>query len=213
MKTRLIFIRHGFSESNRFGLFTGQIDSPLTEKGHLQAKRAAEYLHDTKIDVVYTSPLRRAYDTGLPVAKERGLDVHTHNGLMEIHGGDWHEKPFTELGNLTPEAYKLWQEDLYNSCCPNGESVKDFVKRVHNAVTEIAEENKGKTVCIATHATPIRVICCFAMGLEPSHLKDVPWTPNASINIMDYEDGNFEFVQKDICDHLEGLETKLPEDL
>ena len=213
MKTRLIFVRHGFSESNRFGLFTGQCDSPLTETGHLQARRAADYLKDTHIDTVYASPLSRAYDTGLPVAKDRDLELHTHPGLMEIHGGDWHEKPFTELGNLTPEPYRLWQEDLYNSCCPGGESVKDFFDRVTSAVVEIAEENSGKTVCIATHATPIRIICCLAMGLKPQQLNEVPWTPNASINIMDYQDGKFEFVQKDICDHLEGLETKLPEDI
>ncbi len=213
MKTRLIFIRHGFSESNKDGLFTGQANVELTKLGRLQAQLAAEYLKDVKIDAVYSSTLNRAADTAKSVAESRGLEITRLPGLCEIQCGDWEEKPFDDLEALFPGEYNLWLNDIYKCQCPNGESVREFTERVHTAVTKIAEENPGKTVCIATHATPIRVISCFAMGLSPELLKDVPWSPNASINIIDFEDGSFRFAERDITEHLKGYETNLPDNV
>ncbi len=213
MKTRLIFIRHGFSESNKGGFFTGQADAALTELGRLQAQRSAEYLKDMHIDAVYSSTLSRAIDTARPVAESRGLEITQLHGLCEINGGDWEEKPFDDLGILFPDQYKLWLEDIFSCQCPNGESVAEFAERVRRTVVQIAESNIGKTVCIATHATPIRVISCFAMGLDARLIKDVPWSPNASINIIDYEDGGFSFFQRDITEHLQDCVTKLPDNV
>ncbi len=210
MKTKLIFIRHGFSESNKDGLFTGQANVALTELGQLQAQLSAKYLEDVHIDAVYSSTLSRAFDTAKPVAESRGLEITQLHGLCEIDSGDWEEKSFEALGTLFPTEYKMWMTDIFKCQCPNGESVAEFSKRVHSTVVQIAEENPGKTVCIATHATPIRVISCFALGLTPASLKDVPWSPNASINIIDYEDGSFSFSQRDITRHLKGYETNLP---
>ncbi len=210
MSTRLIFIRHGYSESNKDKLFTGQADIPLTDLGKIQAKCAAEFLKSTHIDKIYSSTLCRAYDTAKALADLRGMEIEKVKELCEIDGGDWTEMPFENIGSTHPEEYFLWQNDMYNCTCPNGEKVSDFFSRVTNAVEKIAKENEGKTVCIATHATPIRTICCLALGIAPKNLKSVPWSPNASINIIDYTEGKFEFVERDIVEHLKGFETNLP---
>lgn len=213
MKTRLIFIRHGFSEFNKEGLFTGQVDVALTEIGRKQAERAAEYVENIPIDCIYSSPLSRAYETGLAVARRKKLDIVTNDGLSEIDGGDWHGKAYAEMKEISSTQQKLWTEDMIQCQCPNGESVREFAARVYAAVTTIAQKNTGKTVCIATHATPIRVISCYALGFDAEYIQYVPWTPNASINIMDYENGVFRFVERDITEHLVGLETNLPSDV
>ena len=63
--TTLILVRHGQSESNLKHIFCGQTDVKLTEKGHAQAKKTAEYIiKNYKIDKIYSSDLQRAYDTG-----------------------------------------------------------------------------------------------------------------------------------------------------
>ena len=213
MRTKLIFVRHGFSESNRNNTFTGQADAPLADLGHLQAQRAAEFLENTHIDKIYSSPLSRAYNTGVPIAKAKGLEIITDGGLMEINAGSWENLTFDEIKRRYPEEYDFWMSDLYSCRIPDGEATNDFAKRVQNAVTKIASENIGKTICITTHATPIRVMSCLALGLSFENLKDVPWSPNASINIIDFEDGKFTFDQRNITKHLEGLETNLPKDI
>ncbi len=81
MSTKLIFIRHGFSESNKDGLFTGQADIPLTDLGRRQAQCAAEYLKDTKIDRFYSSTLSRAYETAHASATLRDMEITKLAGL------------------------------------------------------------------------------------------------------------------------------------
>ena len=213
MKTRLIFIRHGFSEYNKEGLFTGQADVALTEIGLKQAERAAEYVDAMQIDCIYASPLSRAYETGLAVARKKHLQIIVEPGLSEINGGDWHGKAYAEMKEIDSVQQKLWTEDMIHCQCPNGESVREFAARVYDTVTKIATEHEGKTVCIATHATPIRVITCYALGFDTEYIQHVPWTPNASINIIDYENGVFRFVERDITEHLVDLKTNLPYDV
>ena len=210
MSTRLIFIRHGFSRSNKEGLFTGQANIPLTDLGVSQAQCAAEYLKNIKIDKFYSSTLNRAIDTAKAVAQPRNMEIEKVAELCEIDAGDWTEQPFDKIILDYPKEYDLWKNDMYSCKCPNGESVAEFFSRVESAVLRIAQENQGKTVCIACHATPIRAICCRALGYEPKDIQKVPWSPNASINIIDCENGRFSFVKRDIVEHLEGLMTNLP---
>lgn len=213
MTTRLIFVRHGYSEANHGHIFAGQTDVLLNETGILQANCAAEYLADTQIDCIFSSTLSRAYETGLAIAKKKDLEIVTDPGLCEINGGDWENVPFDKLDEISAPDYDAWINDLYSCQCPGGESVKDFYTRIISCVTDIAEKNPGKNICIATHATPIRVVLCQALGFEPKNIRDVPWPVNASINIIDYKDGKFCVVEKDITTHLEGLMTTLPSNI
>src|SRR6476660_4212452 len=59
----LVLVRHGESEWNTLGLWTGWRDVSLTEKGHAEARRAAEALRDIQFDLGYTSKLVRAQQT------------------------------------------------------------------------------------------------------------------------------------------------------
>ena len=81
--TNIILVRHGQTEYNVQERLQGQIDIPLNDNGIQQANALAEYLKDTKIDVVVTSPLQRANVTGLTVAKYHNLNVTTDDRLME----------------------------------------------------------------------------------------------------------------------------------
>lgn len=61
----LVLVRHGQSQANADGLFTGLLDVPLTDRGRSEAARAARMLNDAGIapPVWFCSPLRRARET------------------------------------------------------------------------------------------------------------------------------------------------------
>lgn len=61
----VVIIRHGKTENNKLGLFTGWDDVPLAKDGVEEAKEAGELLklHGFEFDVVYTSWLSRAFET------------------------------------------------------------------------------------------------------------------------------------------------------
>jgi 2,3-bisphosphoglycerate-dependent phosphoglycerate mutase len=88
----LILIRHGESEWNAKGLFTGWVDAGLSELGRTEAARAGEQLAEAGLSpaVVHTSLLNRAIQTAniaLEVSGLAWLPVHRSWRLNERHYG------------------------------------------------------------------------------------------------------------------------------
>ena len=71
----IVIIRHGKTEYNKLGLFTGWEDVPLAEEGRIEARNAGKLLklHGIEFDVVYTSWLSRAIETAWLVLDELDL--------------------------------------------------------------------------------------------------------------------------------------------
>lgn len=185
--TRMIFVRHGESTGNKKRRFYGHFDGELTELGREQARRAADFLKDEHIDVAYASDLVRAYETGKIIAEPHGLSVIPCEGLREIYAGEWENLLFSELTDKYAVDFECWMKDLVNSRPTGGESVRHLAGRIDKAVWEIAEANDGKTVLIATHATPIRSLITAWKGKPIEAINNVKWVANASVSIVNYD--------------------------
>jgi len=68
----LYFVRHGESEANAKRLFAGRWDVPLTETGRSQANQAGKEAKSLDIDLIVSSPLKRASQTAEIIASEIG---------------------------------------------------------------------------------------------------------------------------------------------
>ena len=213
MKTTIIMIRHGESESNKTHVFTGQLNTPLTELGRHQAALAAKALSNVKIDKIYSSDLSRAYDTGNAVATAKNLHIIKDENLREIYAGEWENLPFDSIKELYPEDYNIWMNNIGAARCTGGESVAELYDRIVAEVIRIAKENEGKTVCLATHATPVRVVCAYASNIPSERLCEEPFPGNASISIFEYENGILTAKVKGDTSHLLGFETFLPDNI
>ena len=209
-KTTLIFVRHGYSEGNEKKIFTGWYNVGLNEQGKKQAKLTAEYLKDFDIDRLYCSDLKRAVETAQEICKIKNLKIETDSNLREINGGDWENKPFDDLIKLYPKEYKVWLDDIGRAHCVNGESVKELQKRVACAVESIVKENSGKTVCIVTHATPIRVLTTYWLGKKIEYASEIPYVPNSSITIVKYDGDKASIKVNGFAGHMGDLKTNLP---
>ncbi len=207
MKTNLILIRHGYSTANEADVFAGFYDAELTATGMRQAEKCADALKDEHIDAVYASDLKRAFRTAEPVAASHGLVPIPEPGMREIFAGEWEGLTFRELAERFPEDVGVWMTDIGNSRCTGGESVKEFSARILSAVDRIAAANAGKTVCIGTHATPIRAVCTAAAGLPAGRMAEIPWVRNASISRFVWEDGVLTAVSVGETAHLGDDET------
>lgn len=209
--TTLLLIRHGQSEANLSRVFAGNYDVPLTELGLIQAEKTADFIAENyKVDSVYASDLIRAFETGKTIANVLNLPITPNVGLREIRAGEWEALPFDDIVVKFPEEYKIWKEDIGNSSCPNGESVKVLGERVMATLTAIAEENDGKTVVIATHATPIRVSQTLIEYGNLAPMQDIPWVSNASVTEMIYDKGKWTVGRVGQDSHLSDFRTNLP---
>lgn len=208
---KIILMRHGQSEANKSGIFAGHLDIPLTELGEKQAQLSADYIvNNYKVDKIYASDLKRAYNTGKAVADILNMEIEAKENLREINAGEWDGLRFDAIETEYEEAYKVWCEDIGKAQCPGGEDIKAFSKRIISALSQIAEENEGKTVLVAIHATPIRVMQCICKNIAIEDMKDVHWVSNASISVIQYDEGTWTMLLESYDEHMGRFKTSLP---
>jgi len=105
----LYFVRHGLSEMNVLGMYAGSSNTPLTDIGRQQAKKAGVHLKENSIpiDVIISSPLSRTLETAQRIANEIGYhhsDITIHDGLIERHFGILEGTP-SKNGPISYETY------------------------------------------------------------------------------------------------------------
>lgn len=208
--TKVYFVRHGESVSNLITQFAGSLDMPLTEKGRAQAVATASFLRDIPFSAVYASDLSRAFDTGLAIAQTRNTPIYAIDQLREIFAGDWEGKQYSQLEAEYPDSYGTWRTQIGMAECPNGESVAQLQSRIRACVEEIVRKHPNEIVCIATHATPIRVMECVWTDTPLAQMHTIPWVSNASVTIAEYcENGVGRLISRDLHQHLGELYTVL----
>lgn len=208
--TKIILERHGQSMANIDGTFAGNTDADLAETGHAQAEKAAEYIAENiKIDKIYSSDLKRAYKTAKHAAEKLGLEITTVKELREIDAGEWEGLTLDKMKEDYPEETWAWRNDIGKVCCPGGESTAQLSERIYKALVKIAAENDGKTILVTTHATPIRVVACRAMGIPVEDLQSVRWVTNASLTIIDFEGEKMKLEKYGYDEFMGDLVTKL----
>ncbi len=207
--TRFYIVRHGQSEGNATRRFLGHTDLDLTELGHKQGEKTAQYLKDKGIDVIYSSDLIRAYNTAKYLGDLIGIEPIKTQALREIFAGEWEGRELKDiLENY--QNYYIWLNDFGNVRCDGGESTLELQKRIEAELIRIAGENEGKTVMIATHAAAIRVMSCIWLGIELSQAKDLSWVTNASVTDVTYDNGKWIVGSIGYDEHLTGLISKVP---
>ncbi len=188
--TKIILIRHGQSLGNATKTILGHTDLDLSELGYKQAAVTAEHLKNENIDIIYSSDLKRAYNTAVPHAKIRNLEVITSKYLREIYVGAW-ENMKTEdiIEKWGREAIENdWLGNFGTFTFPDGESILDGGRRFYREVLRICYENEGKTILITAHAAVIRSFWAIISGILPENVaKELPFSTNASYSIAHFD--------------------------
>ena len=212
--TTILLVRHGESEGNLLGLFTGHSGYSLSKLGHTQAAKTAEYIHATyEVDAVYSSDLPRAFQTAEYTAKAFGLPITTNAALREINAGNWENRRYVDLAVAYSDTYSMWSTDFWNAYCVGGETVKQVGERVVNALSHIAEANPGRCIVVAGHATTIRGALCRMSELYEPVMQTFGWGGNCAISRVAYSDGKFKIISVNKAEHLADLLTELPSSL
>lgn len=154
-------MRHGESEGNAARVFTGHIDSPLTEAGRRQALAVAEALASVKVDRVIASDLSRARETAEAIAARHAVPVEMFRELREIDLGEMAGRSFDDA-----RAHPDWNEDGFVQW-PGGESLDAVFDRAFGLVSRIVEESAGKTIVVVGHGGVTRILVSHFLGLLP----------------------------------------------
>jgi len=158
--TRLILIRHGESTWNPLGIYQGQIDTPLSERGRRQMMATAARLREIAIDakVIYTSPLRRASESASIIARELNIPALQDSRLQEIHHGHWQGLRIDEVRKRWGKLWDAWRMSPTTVQMPGGEHFRDVQRRVMEAVRDITHTWPTSTIIIVAHDLTLKVI-------------------------------------------------------
>lgn len=180
--TTVYLIRHAQAKGNVYRIFQGHYDGKITNLGFKQLDCLAEAFKDIKLDAIYSSPLSRAVTTAEYAVKYQDLDINIEEDLIEINGGDWEGRKWTEFTISDPEQSDNWYNNPYKFCAPNGESMKDAYERIKNIIIQLVNKNKNKTICIISHGGVLSCALNWLMGKNPNELTKETICDNTSIN-------------------------------
>jgi 2,3-bisphosphoglycerate-dependent phosphoglycerate mutase len=159
----LVLVRHGQSEWNALGLWTGQEDVALSEQGVKDAQQAAEHLRDIELHKAHTSSLSRAQQTLEEIKsalQHTELETVAHKALDERHYGDYQAKNKWEIKDEVGEEEFTKLRRTWDHPVPNGETLKDVHARVLPYYEKyiLQDLRQGKNVIVAAHGNSLRAL-------------------------------------------------------
>jgi broad specificity phosphatase PhoE len=149
------------------------------------AEALAHVLRPLPFAAVYTSPLARAHDTALAVAREHELTPAVVEDLREIDLGEVEGRPFDEYPDELQAALLRTPAE---ACFPGGETFTELRQRVCAAVNEITERHPDATVAVITHAGPIRALLAAWLRIDGDAVFRLDQRYGA-VNVVDWVDG------------------------
>lgn len=181
---RIVLVRHGRTDWNREFRVQGQSDIPLNSTGKAQAEAIARALKDENVQIVYSSPLSRAYQTAQAIAKPHQLKVQTDERLKELDVGSVDGVHYPRLKTEASGFYSDWIANPAYARWPGGESLKELQSRIWDFIQSISNTDWEGAMVITSHLFSILTILCRILGMELSTFRRLNLSV-ASISIVE----------------------------
>ncbi|MDO5147388.1 MAG: histidine phosphatase family protein [Eubacteriales bacterium] len=203
---KLYVIRHGETRLNVEGRLQGWIDEPLNENGRELARVTGESLKKVPFDMVITSPLKRARETGeLAVAAScqyygRKVPLIEDDRIREIRWGSWDGLGCREDNFEIPSENfnRFYTDALHFEGAPDGESIRDVCERTGEFFREVLqkEEYQDKTILISLHGCALRAMLNPVYEDRENFWQErVPF--NCAVSVLEAEGGRAKLLEKD----------------
>lgn len=176
--TKLILVRHGESLWNALGIWTGLTDISLSNQGRQEARLAGKSLENTKIDIAFTSVLKRAIETLDEIKNVLGL-----NSLPTIENKALNERDYGDLtGKNKWEIEKEVGEEMFqnirrgwNTPIQNGETLKDVYNRVVPYYKQkiLPRLKNSKNVLISAHGNSLRALIKYLENISDKDIENL----------------------------------------
>lgn len=178
---KIFLARHGQDTDNESSILNGRRDTKLTELGRKQASEAADKLIDKDIEIVYSSPLKRAYETASIIAKRIGVnDVVEIDDLVERDFGVLTGKSISEI---THYANNILKTDKVNYFL-DAEGAEDFptlLEREKKLLNKIFEKHKEGNILLVTHGDTGKMLQAAFYGWDWEKGLKEPYFANTEI--------------------------------
>ncbi|EEL71544.1 histidine phosphatase family protein [Bacillus mycoides] len=136
--TTVYFVRHAHSTYTK-----EERERPLSEEGEIDAGNVTSLLKDKNIDVVISSPYKRAIQTVEGIANANKLSIQLEEDLRERLLS---KEPVEDFNDVIQKVWKDW-----TFAYEGGESNDVAQRRAVICMQSILKKYKGKNIVIGTH--------------------------------------------------------------
>ncbi len=212
---QLHLVRHGENKANITKEFSYKlVDYQLNKKGRLQAQQAAAALKGKSIQAIYTSPLKRAYQTAEIIGEALDLNPILSEAFREVNVGDLEGQPPTEDNwKILRRVVQAWVEGKKDVSFPGGENYHQLWSRYKQGLLDAVRAYPDQDILIAGHGglfTFTLMDLCPNVNIEKLIQSE---NHNASITRINlsFENGQLigELVNWANTDHLSGKAAQL----
>ncbi|KAA9349054.1 histidine phosphatase family protein [Larkinella humicola] len=189
-------LRHGETFWNADGnRYCGATDIGLTDKGIQQAHGAAALLKGVSFDVLYSSPLQRAFRTA-QIASGNPEAIVTDERLTEASFGDWEGKTREEFIAEKPDLWDAWcaspDQTRAGGC---GETGLEVVNRVDDFFREIRQKHDSQTILVVAHNAVNRFYMTWKLGMPLKNYRKLI-QDNSTVTVFTLDDeGEFSLLK------------------
>jgi len=187
--TQIILVSNGHTPWDKDKIFQGSKDISLDDLGREEAWAAGKWLKDETIHAAYTSPLSRARDTAIAIARHHDLAVLDLAGLADLSYGDWEGVPLKEVKVKYADLYHQWETAPHTVRFPNGEPLAVLRTRALAAVEEVVQRHPDRTVLLMAHRAVNKVLIAAFIGLDNSNFWRIAQDTTAINRFHLVEDG------------------------
>lgn len=144
--TMVYFVRHAEPNYKNHD----DLSRELTPKGLIDRELVTNYLMDKDIDVVFSSPFKRSYDTIAQFAEAKGLDI--------LVADDFRERKVSSIwvDDFSSFSRQQWADFSYK--LPGGECLDEVQRRNIAQLEEVLDAYPGKRIVIGSHGTAMSTI-------------------------------------------------------
>lgn len=177
--SHLYLVRHGQSEWNALGQWTGLTDVNLNDQGRLEAQQAGQVLKDIHFDHIYVSALKRAQQTLDEIQNihsQKNIPTTVTPAINERDYGDLTGKNKWKIKEEYGETqFTKWRRG-WDDIVPNGESLKDVYNRVipYYKGIILPQLQAKQNILVVAHGNSLRALIKFLNQIsdqEITHLE------------------------------------------
>lgn len=182
MPKKIILMRHGETDFNDQGVMQGSSDTFLNARGYDQAKTAGQKLKNEKIDIIFSSNLKRAYQTAYAVSEVLHIPIIQSSLLQERNFGELEGRAFTDIRTYASRFGERGNFTGWWNTAFDVETEDAMMKRL-SAFRNTLEAYEDKTILIVSHGVIIRYFLKL-YGISAKDIAALPFENTATATLL-----------------------------
>lgn len=194
---KIYLIRHSESIDDIENCYGGIADFDLTENGKSKVKEYSKQIDSYKIEKIYSSPYKRAYQTAQILNKNINVELKIVDDIRELNSHGIRSGVNKELAKDI-FSYVFQKEEYKNTgyylgkTFLGGEDIEEFDKRVKEAINFIIRDSEGlNSIAIVTHGGVHRSIFKNILNIN----KKIEGIDDVATTILEYNNGKFKIIE------------------